>query len=159
MWWTLPWSRRGRRIGLARLVGEDGDEPPVAGIEIEVALGGDVEVRLLEDEGHAEHAFPEIDRGLPVGADQGDVVHPLRLQFLHHCLPPRRADPIAGGILAEGGKVARGGAEAGKAPCSGVREARSRGGVEAMQLAGFHPNLTALSTFTATVDGIVALNR
>ena len=90
MWWTLPWSRDvGVRVGFSRLVGEDGDQPPVAGIEIEVALGRDVEVRLLEDERHAEHALPEIDRGLPVGADQGDVVHALRLQLLHGC-PPRR---------------------------------------------------------------------
>ena len=42
-----------------------GDQPAVAGIEIEMAFAGLVEVGLLEDERHAEHAFPEIDRGLP----------------------------------------------------------------------------------------------
>ena len=90
MWWTLPWSRAvGVAIGLARLVGEDGDQPPVAGIEVEVAFGRHVEVRLLEDEGHAEHALPEVDRGLPVGADQRDVVHALRLQLLHQRLLAR----------------------------------------------------------------------
>ena len=64
-------------VGLAALVGEDGDQPAVAGVEVEVALGAAVEVRLLEDEGHAEHALPEVDRGLPVGADQRDVMHAL----------------------------------------------------------------------------------
>ena len=79
------------RIGLAVLVGEDGDQPPVARIEIEMAFGGLVEIGLLEDEGHAEHAFPEIDRGLPVGADQRDVMDALRLEFLHAASDSRRS--------------------------------------------------------------------
>ena len=64
------------RIGLAILAGEDRDEPPVTRIEVEMALRRVVEVGLLEDEGHAEHAFPEVDRGLPVGPDERDVVDP-----------------------------------------------------------------------------------
>ena len=78
-------------LGLAPLVGEDGDQPAVAGVEVEVALGGAVEVRLLEDEGHAEHPLPEVDRGLPVGADQRDVVHALALQLAHVVSSPHEA--------------------------------------------------------------------
>ena len=79
------------RFRLAALVGEDRDQPSVAGIEIEMTLARLVEIGLLEDERHAEHAFPEIDRGLPVCADQGDVVHALRLKFLHALLPMCRS--------------------------------------------------------------------
>ena len=70
-------------IGLALLVGEDRDQSPVARIEVEVALGLPVEVRLLEDERHPQHPLPEVDRGLPVGADQRDVMDPLALQLPH----------------------------------------------------------------------------
>ena len=75
-------------LGLARrrralLVGEDGDQPPVARVEVQVALVRLVEVRLLEHERHAEHALPEVDRGLPVGAHDRDVVDALRLQLAH----------------------------------------------------------------------------
>jgi hypothetical protein len=48
-----------------------------------MAFCGRIEVRLLEDEGHAEHAFPEIYRGLPVGADERYVVNALSLQLAH----------------------------------------------------------------------------
>src|SRR5208337_3110442 len=79
---------------LAVLAGEDGDEPPVARVEIDVALSGVVEIGLLEDEGHAEHPLPEVDRGLAIGADQRDVVQTLRLELLHLSLlmPFRRVD-------------------------------------------------------------------
>ena len=76
----------GRRAALHRLAvlaGEDGDQPPVAGIEVDVAFGRVVEIGLLEHEGHAEHALPEVDRGLAVGADQRDVMDALGLQLLH----------------------------------------------------------------------------
>jgi hypothetical protein len=43
--------RSSGRVGLALLVGEDGDEAPVSRIEVEMALGLVVEVGLLEDEG------------------------------------------------------------------------------------------------------------
>ena len=76
-------GRRAARVGLAVLVGEDRDQPPVAGVEVEVALGLVVEVRLLEDEGHAQHALPEVDRRLPVGADERDVVDTLALELSH----------------------------------------------------------------------------
>jgi hypothetical protein len=76
-------GRRAARIGLAVLAGEDGDQSPVAGIEVDVALQRVVEVGLLEHERHAEQALPEVDRGLSVGADQRDVVDALGLQFLH----------------------------------------------------------------------------
>ena len=71
------------RIGLAILVGEDGDEPPVTRIKVEMALSLVVEVGLLEDERHAEHAFPEVDRRLPVGSGERDVVDTLALKFSH----------------------------------------------------------------------------
>ena len=73
--------------GLAVFVAEHGDQPPVARIEIEMALGGVVEVGLLEDEGHAEHALPEVDRGSAIGADQRDVMQTLRLKLLHEASP------------------------------------------------------------------------
>ena len=71
------------RVGLALLVREDGDQPPVAGIEVEMALRRVVEIRLLEDERHAEHALPEVDRGLPVRAVDRDVVDALGLELPH----------------------------------------------------------------------------
>src|SRR3954465_10113880 len=71
------------RVGHALLVREHRDEPPVAGVEVEVALGLVVEVGLVEDERHAEHALPEVDRRLPVGADDRDVVDALALELAH----------------------------------------------------------------------------
>ena len=76
-------ARRGRRVDDAVLVREDGDQPPVARVEVEVALAGVVEVRLLEHERHPEQALPEADRRLPVGADERDVVHALALDLAH----------------------------------------------------------------------------
>src|SRR5271165_6434439 len=80
----------GRRAALDRLAvlaGEYCDEPAVAGIKIDMALAGIVEVRLLENERHAEQALPEVDRGLPIGADQGNVMQTLGLKLLHFVLP------------------------------------------------------------------------
>src|ERR1700733_570317 len=54
-------GRRAAMHRLAVLSREHGDEPAVAGIEIDVALVRIVEIGLLENEGHAEHALPEID--------------------------------------------------------------------------------------------------
>ena len=76
-------ARRGVRVRLPLLVREHGDEPPVAGIEVEMALRRVVEVRLLEDERHAEHALPEVDRRLPVRAVDRDVVDALALDLAH----------------------------------------------------------------------------
>src|SRR4051794_21839996 len=76
-------GRRPRRVGLPLLVREDGDQAPVARVEVEVALGLVVEVRLLEDERHPEHALPEVERGLPIGADDRDVVDALGLELPH----------------------------------------------------------------------------
>ena len=84
MWWTRPRSvARPRRIRRAVFVREDGDQAPVARVEVEVLSDGVVEVRLLEDERHPEDAFPEVDRRLAIGADQRDVVDPLALQLPH----------------------------------------------------------------------------
>ena len=76
-------GRRPRAVALAALVGEDRDQPPVARVEVQVALGLAVEVGLLEHERHAEHALPEVDRRLPAGADDRDVVNTLGLQLAH----------------------------------------------------------------------------
>src|SRR5215471_6622724 len=76
-------GRRALRIGPPLLVREDGDQPAVAGVEVEVALGRVVEVRLLEDERHSEHALPEVDRRPAVGADERDVVDALGLELPH----------------------------------------------------------------------------
>src|SRR6202012_2986094 len=70
-------------VGGALLVGEDGDEARVAGVEVEVALAGVVEIGLLEHERHAQHALPEVDRGLAVGADQRALVKALALDLSH----------------------------------------------------------------------------
>src|SRR3954470_10207751 len=80
---TADVGRGARRVRPALLVREDRDQPPVAGVEVQVALGLVVEVRLLEDERHPEHALPEVDRRLPVGADDRDVVDTLALELLH----------------------------------------------------------------------------
>jgi hypothetical protein len=76
---------RRRAVGVDRalIVREDRDEAPVAGVEVQVALGRPVEVGLLEHERHPEHALPEVDRRLPVGADDRDVVHALALELAH----------------------------------------------------------------------------
>src|SRR5215204_5499591 len=71
------------RVRGALLVRKDRDQPPVAGVEVEVAFRLVVEVRLVEDERHAEHALPEVDRRLPVGAHEGDVVDALALELSH----------------------------------------------------------------------------
>src|SRR4026207_1396989 len=76
-------ARRGLLLGRALLVGEDSDKAPVPGIEVEVALGGVVEIRLLEDERHPEHALPEVDRRLAVRAVDRDVMDALRLDLAH----------------------------------------------------------------------------
>src|SRR6185312_12096912 len=67
----------------AILVREHGDQPAVAGIEVEVALRLVVEVRLLEHERHAQQALPEVDRGLTPGPDERDVVDALSLDLPH----------------------------------------------------------------------------
>ena len=91
----------GRASGCQDFAGEDGDQPAVAGIEIEMVLLGIVEVGLLEHQRHAEHAFPEVDRGLPVGANKRDVMHALRLQFAHRGLSAEiRLDLVAPDCLA-----------------------------------------------------------
>src|SRR4051794_19992024 len=76
-------GRRPGRVDRAVLLGEDRDQAAVAGVEVEVRLVGVVEVRLLEHERHPEHALPEVDRRLPVGADDRDVVDSLALELLH----------------------------------------------------------------------------
>src|SRR5271168_1177390 len=75
--------RRPPRIRFAVLVGENGDEPSIAGIEIKMAFGRLVEIGLLEHERHAKHALPEIDRCLTVGSRERDVVYTLALELLH----------------------------------------------------------------------------
>jgi hypothetical protein len=76
-------GRRARAVALAALVGEDRDQPAVARVEVQVALGLAIEVGLLEHERHAEHALPEVDRRLPAGADDRDVVNALGLELAH----------------------------------------------------------------------------
>ena len=51
-------GRGAGRVGRAGLVGEDRDQAPVAGVEVEVALGLAVEVGLLEHERHARGRPP-----------------------------------------------------------------------------------------------------
>jgi hypothetical protein len=72
-----------RGAALASFVGEHGDQAAVAGVEVQVALGLVVEVRLLEDERHPEHALPEVDRRLLLRPDERDVVDALGLDLPH----------------------------------------------------------------------------
>src|ERR1041384_8628156 len=76
-------SRRRLAAGLSTFVGEDRDQATVARIDVEVALRLVVEVRLLEDERHPEHALPEVDGRLAVRADDRDVVDALALELPH----------------------------------------------------------------------------
>lgn len=64
-------------IDLPVLACEDRDQSTISGVEIEVGLLDIVEVGLFENERHAEDALPEIDRRLPVCADERDVMNPL----------------------------------------------------------------------------------
>ena len=80
-------GRRPRRVRDAVLVREDGDQAPIAGVEVDVVLARPIEVGLLEHEGHSEHPLPEIDRCLPISTDERDVVDPLTLN-LAHCTSP-----------------------------------------------------------------------
>ena len=66
-----------------RLVRENGEQTPVAGVEIQMIFVWLAEVGLFEKVRHAEHAFPEIDRALLGGANQCDVVNSLNLRLLH----------------------------------------------------------------------------
>ena len=75
---------------LARLVGEDGQQAAVAGIEVQMVLVGLAEIRLLEDERHPERALPEVDGALLGRADEGDVMNALHLHLLHDGLPVRQ---------------------------------------------------------------------
>jgi hypothetical protein len=77
----LAW-RRASGV-LSRLIGENGEEAPVSGLEVKMVLFGIPEIRLLEYEWHAQNALPEIDRALFRRADDRDVMHPLDLNLLH----------------------------------------------------------------------------
>ena len=71
------------RVGHTLLVGEYRDQAAVARVEVQVALGGVVEIGLLEHERHPKHSLPELDRGLPVGAHERDVMDALALDLAH----------------------------------------------------------------------------
>ena len=75
--------RVGRRVVDPGWADEEGDQPPVARVEVEVVLFGHIQVGLLEDERHAQHALVEINDRLAVRADEGDMVDPLGLDFGH----------------------------------------------------------------------------
>lgn len=70
-------------VYFAVLVGEDGDESAVARIKIEMTFLFPVQIRLLEDEGHAQNAFPKVNGRLPRRPNNGDVMNPLSRNFFH----------------------------------------------------------------------------
>ena len=75
---------RGFSAGVRRgLVGKHGEETSIAGVEVQVILIGLAEVRLLEEERHAERALPEVQRALLRRPHESDVVHSLHLGFRH----------------------------------------------------------------------------
>ena len=65
------------------LIGENGYQASIAGVKIEVILGGNIKVWLLKNKRHSHYAFPEINAGLTVCAYHGDMVYALCLNFLH----------------------------------------------------------------------------
>lgn len=75
--------RVGRRINLACIVGEDRDQAAIPRVKIQMVLRWHIKIGLLKDKRHAHHALPKINAGLAVRTDQRDVVHALRLDFLH----------------------------------------------------------------------------
>ena len=77
--------RRPSRV-LPGFIRENGEQLPIAWIEVEMILFRVAEVRLLEDEWHSENALPEVDRTLFRRADDGDVMNSLYLDFLHGSL-------------------------------------------------------------------------
>src|SRR5262249_12094659 len=76
-------GRRPVGADLALLIGEHRDQAPVARIKVEVALGRVIEVGLLEHKRHPQHPLPKIDRRLPIGTDDRDVMNPLALKLAH----------------------------------------------------------------------------
>src|SRR5690606_28317058 len=56
-------------------------------VEVEVVLIRCIEIGLLENERHAEHAFPKVYGGLAISTNQSDVVHPLTLHASHFLAP------------------------------------------------------------------------
>ena len=75
---------------LAGLVGEHREQPAVPGVEVEVVLVGLAQVRLLEQEGHPQQPFPEVDCALARRSDDGDVVQTLHLNLLHAWISCRK---------------------------------------------------------------------
>src|SRR5690242_17465068 len=65
---------------------EHSEQASVAGVEVEVILIRLAQVGLLEEERHAQHALPEINRTLLRGSNDGDVVDALYLSLLHGLL-------------------------------------------------------------------------
>src|SRR5262249_3988320 len=117
-----------------RLVGEHGQQPSVAWIEVEMVLVGLAQIRLLEDERHAQRALPEIDRALPCRSDEGDVVEALNLNLLHapvllrpfYATPGRSRDGREAGNAAARSSWPRRGAERPAEHRIGASSPRSR---------------------------------
>src|SRR5579875_564817 len=65
---------------------EEGDEPTITWIKVQVGFIGYIQVGLLEHQRHAQHSLVEVDSRLPIGADEGDMMHTLRLNYRHYCL-------------------------------------------------------------------------
>src|SRR5689334_8604824 len=42
-----------------------------------------VQIRLVHDQGHAQHLLIELNRGVAVGANERDMMHALRLNDAH----------------------------------------------------------------------------
>ena len=86
--------RHRRAVGGPPLADKKGDQATIAGVEVEMDLLRHIQIRLLEDERHTEDALVEVDRVLPVRADQGDVVH-AGCRNLHRIIHLERPSPPA----------------------------------------------------------------
>ena len=70
-----------RRIIEARGTDKEGDQPSIARVEIEVHFIRHIEIGLLEDKRHSQHALIEINDGFTIGTDKRNVMNSLRLDF------------------------------------------------------------------------------
>src|SRR2546421_13055188 len=77
----------GRRIIYPRGAHEEGDQPSITRVEVEVGLVRDIEIGLLHDQWHTQHSLVEIDSRLAVGANERDMVNTLSLDFRHVVSP------------------------------------------------------------------------
>src|SRR5262249_53565882 len=89
----------GHRIIRARWAHKEGDQAPIAGVEVEVLFSRDVQVGLGDHQPHAEHALVEGNGRLAIRADEGQVMNALNLELDHNSVPSKAPEK---GVLRKG---------------------------------------------------------